>query len=89
MFKNWSFCAVTIFIHELFLFFLFYLKKILLLFNYSCMPFLPIPPPHPNSFQRGEMQPQNLFQTKTSGSNCQQSQTWILEIKPSPALIVV
>ena len=25
-----------------------FLKKILLLFNYSCMPFLPIPPPHPS-----------------------------------------
>ena len=24
-----------------------FLKKLLLLFNYSCMPFLPIPPPHP------------------------------------------
>ena len=23
-------------------------KKFLLLFNYSCMPFLPIPPPHPS-----------------------------------------
>ena len=23
-------------------------KIFLLLFNYSCMPFLPIPPPHPN-----------------------------------------
>ena len=30
-----------------FLFFLFFLK-FLLLFNYSCMPFLSIPPPHPS-----------------------------------------
>ena len=28
-------------------FFLFFFK-FLLLFNYSCMPFLPIPPPHPS-----------------------------------------
>ena len=27
---------------------LFFFKKFLLLFNYSCMPFLPIPPPHPS-----------------------------------------
>ena len=27
--------------------FLTFFKKKLLLFNYSCMPFLPIPPPHP------------------------------------------
>ena len=25
-----------------------HLKKIFLLFNYSCVPFLPIPPPHPS-----------------------------------------
>ena len=28
--------------------FILFLKKFLLLFNYSCMPFLPIPPPHPS-----------------------------------------
>ena len=30
------------------LLFITFLKKFLLLFNYSCMPFLPIPPPHPS-----------------------------------------
>ena len=32
-------------------FFSVFLKKFLLLFNYSCMPFLPIPPPHPSQSQ--------------------------------------
>ena len=28
----------------------YFFKKMLLLFNYSCMPFLPIPPPYPQKY---------------------------------------
>ena len=35
-------------IYSFFFTIILFLKKFLLLFNYSCMPFLPIPPPHPS-----------------------------------------
>ena len=34
--------------HSIYLFIYLFIFKFLLLFNYSCMPFLPIPPPHPS-----------------------------------------
>ena len=44
--ENHCLRSVKLGFHVIFFFLL--LKKFLLLFNYSCMPFLPIPPPHPS-----------------------------------------
>ena len=41
--SDWESCFVFCLVDRI-------LKKFLLLFNYSCMPFLPIPPPHPRGF---------------------------------------
>ena len=40
-------CLVCFFSNMQYLFICLFILNFLLLFNYSCMPFLPIPPPHP------------------------------------------
>ena len=55
---------------KFFSFFLIFFK-FLLLFNYSCMPFLPIPPPHPK-----ERNSKDTFRLKTNNQNFNPENKW-------------